>query len=404
MNHDIPALREQLQQLQARHDAGELDDAAYAAAKAPLERQLLDRVMAAPQAVAVPAAAPAARPGWKLLASLLVAVVAVAVGGYSYTGAPGATVLAGSGGAPGASDPDAERAQFAAAVEQLAQRLQSEPDNHEGWAMLARSYARLGEHMKALPAFEKAGPLLETDAALVADYADTLAVMNDRSLQGAPSQWIERALKINPDHPKSLALAGTAAFERKDFAAAATHWERLVALAPADADFLPQLQASIAEARREGGLPASTVVPGSAVVATASPAAPTAAPTATGNTPAAASAARVQGVVRLAPALAQQVQPEDSVFVFARAAEGPRMPLAIARFQVKDLPLQFSLDDSQAMAPELQLSKFEKVIVTARVSKSGQAVPAPGDLTGQIGPVANTAQGLAIEINEVVKN
>ena len=394
MNQDIPALREQLRQMQARHAAGDIDDAAYAAAKAPLERQLLDSVMAAPVAAAVPAP----RPGWKLLTGLAAAVVAVAVGGYAYTGAPGATVLAGSGGAPAAAGPEAERAQFAAAVEQLAQRLQNEPDNHEGWAMLARSYVRLGEHIKALPAFEKAGPLLERDAALVADYADTRGVMNDRSLQGAPSQLIERALKINPDHPKSLALAGTAAFERKDYVAAVAHWERLVALVPADAEFVQQLQASIDQARREGGLPASTVVPGSA----AAPVPPAAAnPAASGA--AAAAGARVQGEVRLAPALAAQVQPEDSVFIFARAAEGPRMPLAIVRFQAKDLPLRFSLDDSQAMSPELQLSKFEKVIVTARISKSGQAIPAAGDLTGQTGPVANTAGGLTIEINEVVK-
>jgi cytochrome c-type biogenesis protein CcmH len=394
MIQDIPALREQLRQMQARHAAGEIDDAAYAAARAPLERLLLDSVMAAP----LSAVTPPPRPGWKLLSGLAVAVLALAVGGYSYTGAPGATVLADSGSAPAAQSPDAERAQFAAAVEQLAQRLQNEPDNHEGWAMLARSYVRLGEHVKALPAFEKAGPLLESDAALVADYADTLGVMNDRSLQGAPSQWIERALKINPNHPKSLALAGTAAFERKDYVAAVAHWERLVALAPADADFVQQLQASIDQARREGGLPASTVVPGSA----AAPVPPRAAnPASTG---AAAAGARLQGEVRLAPALAAQVQPQDSVFIFARAAEGPRMPLAIVRFQAKDLPLRFSLDDSQSMSPEFQLSKFEKVIVTARISKSGQAVPAAGDLTGQTGPVANTAEGLTIEINEVVKN
>jgi cytochrome c-type biogenesis protein CcmH len=392
MKQDITALRQQLQQLQARLAAGDIDEAAYAAAKAPLERQLLDSVLAEGSA------APAPRPGFKLLAVLAVGVIGLAVAGYSYTGAPGATVLAGSGAAPAAAagDPQAERAQFAAAVEQLAQRLANEPDNHEGWAMLARSYARLDQHMMALPAFEKAGPLLETDAALVADYADTLAVLNDRSLQGAPSQWIEKALKINPNHPKSLALAGTAAFERRDFAVAVQHWEKLVSLSPADADFVPQLQASIAEARREGGLPPAAPA--------ASAAAGTAPATTQAAAPAAAGGARLQGSVRLSPALAQQAAPEDSVFVFARAAEGPRMPLAIMRVQVKDLPFQFTLDDSQAMAPELQLSKFQKVVVSARISKSGQALPAAGDLLGQSGPVDNTATGVAIEINEVVKN
>lgn len=400
MKQDIPALRLQLQQLQALHAAGTLDAAAYAAAKAPLERQLLDRVLADPGA---DAAAP--RPGGKLVAVLCAAVIGLAVAGYAYTGAPGATVLAGSGAAPGVDSNASDEAQFAAAVEQLAQRLQSDPDNAEGHAMLARSYARLGQHEKALPAFKKTGTLLQTDARLIADYADTLAVLNNRSLQGEPAQWIDRALKLEPDNPKALALAGTAAFEARDFPGAVRHWERLVAVSPPGSEFLPQLQASIADARQQGGLPAPQA-------ATAAPA-PTTAPalsagsTAT-QTPASAAAgalaAVVQGSVTLSPALAQQVQPGDTVFVFARAAEGPRMPLAILRHEVKDLPLQFTLDDSTAMAPQMRLSLHPRVVISARISKSGQATPTAGDLVGQSAPVANTARGVDIEINEVVRN
>lgn len=391
MKQDIAALREQLQQLQARHEAGSLDEASYATEKAALERQLLDSVLAAPE---LPQAAPSRpRPGWKLLSVLALAVIGLAVGGYSYTGAPGATVVAGPGGfSPGEqADEAAERAQFAAAVEQLAQRLQGEPDNHEGWAMLARSYVRLGEHVKALPAFEKAGPMLETDAGLLADYADSLAVLADRSLQGAPTRWIERALAINPNHPKALALAGSAAFERKDFAAAVRHWEHLISLMPPDAEFIPQLQASIAEARREAGMPPAAAGPAAPATAMGGSAAP------------AAASVQLQGSVRLSAALAAQVQPGDTVFVFARASEGPRMPLAILRHQVKDLPLQFSLDDSQAMAPELRLSQHPKVIVSARISKSGQAAPEAGDLFGESAAVAHDARGVVVEIDRVVQ-
>jgi cytochrome c-type biogenesis protein CcmH len=417
MNNDIPGLRKQLQQLQAQHDDGTLDATAYAAAKEGLERQLLDQVLAQPEpATSAGTAASAAasttpspstdlvasppRPSGKLVALLLAGIVGLAVAGYSYTGSPGNTVVAGSNG-PGTETSGDEAAQFAAAVEQLAQRLKSEPDNVEGWAMLARSYARLGQHDKAQAAFKNTGAMLQTDARLMADYADTLAVQNNRSLRGEPAQWIDRALKIEPDNPKALALAGTAAFEAGDFPAAVRHWERLQALLPPDSEFMMQLKEGIAQARQQSAMPAAAAAAPGASTPAAQTAAQAAAKTTAGP---AATAAGVQGSVRLAPALAQQVQPGDTVFIFARAAEGPRMPLAILRHQVKDLPLEFKLDDSTAMAPQMRLSLHPKVVISARISKSGQAVPTAGDLTGQSAPVANTARGVAIEINEVVKN
>ena len=111
----------------------------------------------------------------------------------------------------------------------------------------------------------------------------------------------------------------------------------------------------------------------------------------------------VSGRVSLSAALAKQASPDDTVFVFARAAQGPRMPLAIVRKQVKDLPFDFTLDDSTAMSPQMKLSNFQQVVVGARISKSGNAMPQPGDLQGISSTVSLGATGLKIEIGEVVK-
>ena len=396
-------LRQQLQQLKARHERGELDAQAYAEAKTPLERQLLDQMLATP----LPDDGPAtSRPSLRMVSLLSAAVLALASVGYLWTGSPGmpsagapGMAAAGSGGGDDASHTDNE-AEFSAAVGKLAERLKEEPDNLEGWAMLARSYARLGRHADALPAFEKAVALKGDDPRLLSDLADTLAVQNGRDLAGRPTELVLRALKIDPDNGKALALAGTAAFNANDYAGAVRHWEHLAKVSPADSGFMQQLQGSITEARKRAGLPAGVPAAGAVLspAAAATDAGPAVAPVA------AAGGAVLRGSVRLAPALAKQAAPSDTVFIFARAAEGSRMPLAILRHQVKDLPLDFQLDDSSAMSPASRLSAFPKVIVSVRISKSGQATPSTGDLIGESGPVANTASGVRIEIAEVVKN
>jgi len=438
MNDTISALRAQLQELKAMLDEGSLGAEAYAQAKAPLERQLVDRVMAerppaAPEVAATAMATPATlaepvapRPGKGLVAGAAVAVLVLAVGGYSYTGSPGMTVVApgaalsaNSNPAPEGATPQSDAAsaederQFAAVVETLHERMKEQPGNAEGWAMLARSYARLGRHGDAVPAFEKAAALAPADARLLADYADTLAMQNNGDLQGEPLKLLDRALTLEPQNPKALALAGTAAFDRKDFVVAVRYWENLREVLPADSPIRPQLLSSIDQARAAGGLPKSTTpdalagapAPTAATAAGAANSAvpPSSNPVAASNGPSVSNAS-VKGSVRLATTLAKQAAPTDTVFIYARAADGPRMPLAILRYQVKDLPISFTLDDSTAMAPALRLSLHQQVVVSARISKTGQAMPTAGDLLGQSAPVANTAQGVTIEINDVVKN
>lgn len=403
----ITALRQKLQQLKALHEEGTLGEEAYAAARTPLERELLDLVMAQP-AGAAPApsvgatTARPAKPSKGLLAGVYGSVLVLAAVGYVVYGSPGLP----SAGPPGSAVPAAEAPamtpeQFVAAVDQLAARMAQEPANAEGWALLARSYVRMGRHADAVPAFAKAVAIVGADPSLLVDYADALAMANGRVLDGEPMILVQRALRMDPDNAKGLALAGTGAFNNKDYTTAVQHWERLARVSPPDSPFLAQLQGSIDEARKLGGMPAGPRLAPQIQAVPAAGAAPAAPASAGGQ--AAAAGAVLTGTVRLAPSVAALAQPDDVVFIFARPAEGARMPLAILRHQVKDLPVSFRLDDSMAMSPAMKLSQFAQVVVSARVSKSGQAAPAAGDLSGQSAPVANQAQGLVIEINEVVK-
>ena len=340
-----------------------------------------------------------------------VAVLAIAGAGYWAMGSPsgagvepGGVAAAGAGqngqASGGAASHQTTAEQIEAMTEKLTARLKDQPDDAEGWAMLGRSYTVLGRHPEALPAYERAVALRADDAQLLADYADSLAVKNKRVLAGEPMKWVEKALKIDPRNVKALALAGTNAFDRKDYAGAVKYWEQVVQFGPTDSDYVQQVQVSLAEARELGGLP-----PVAGKLAGATAAAPTAAspPTPAAQPTVSLSNKQVSGTVSLAPALAKQAGPEDTLFVFARGPDGKGMPLAILRMKVKDLPLQFTLDDSTAMSPAAKISGVSSVVVSARISKTGEAVPQAGDLSGQAGPVNVGTGSLKVEIRDIVK-
>lgn len=417
MSQTLASLRHQLQQLKELTDTGVLSAAQYEESKATLERKVLELVMAGatePAAVAVAAAseagvdeAPAAKPSMRLVGGLVLAVALVGAGGYLWRGSPsggdkppmaamGGAGNAGAGesggadgsaqgGAPHEAGPDNQ--QFAAMVEKLAERLKTQPNDAEGWGMLGRSYNVLGRPDDALAAYAKSYKLNPKDASLLADYADALAMKNNRSLAGEPLKLIRQALALEPNNVKALSLAGTEAFERKDYAGAVALWEKALAAAPSDAnELIQQLRAGMDEARRLGQLGAAPAQTAQAAQATTS----------------ALADKTLRGSVKLAPALAAKANPNDTVFIYARPAEGPRMPLAILRKQVKDLPFEFTLDDSLSMSPAARLSGATLVVVSARISKTGEAMPQPGDLTGQTAPVAVGSAGLKIDISEVV--
>ncbi|MGE0673799.1 MAG: tetratricopeptide repeat protein [Methylibium sp.] len=342
------------------------------------------------------AAGPRRRLG--LTAALAVFSLVIVGGGYGWLGAPGLLDL-GPGSRSAAAPPpaaasgaggDPARAQIAAMVDQLAERLKSRPDDAEGWQMLSRSYAALGRHAEAVEAYRKAVALNPRDPSLLVDLGASLVALDRDAMHGEPTRLVERALALDPAHPKALAFAGLIAFDRKDYPTAVKHWEALARVEPPDSPFAQQIRASVAQARQLAGLPPSAESAPAATPAASSPPQPAGVP------------ARVSGTVRLAPSLKDRVAPEDTLFVFARAAgEGAsRMPLAILRRQAKDLPLQFTLDDSLSMSPAARLSGATQVVVGARLSRSGDAMPQPGDLQGLSAAVAVGTTGLQIEIGE----
>lgn len=389
-SEEVRALSRQLRQLGELHRAGALTAEQYAESKAGIERRLIARI-------ADPSDAATTTPSFHLTLGLALFVFAVAAAGYAWLGSPGSLGLGpGPGGASiagssedgGTGDPASAPhglvpEQVAAMVDQLSQRLKDKPDDADGWLMLARSQVVLGRHAQAVEAFKQAARLQPDDATLLADYADALAMANGRRLDGEPTTLVERALELDSGNPKALALAGTAAFDRRDYPAAVRHWEKLVEVKPDDDTFAQQIRGSIAEARELGGMPPAAALP----VAVRG---------------GIAAASSVSGTVSLAPALLGRASPDDTLFVFARAVEAARMPLAILRKRVRDLPLQFTLDDEMSMSDSAKLSGAQRVIVGARISKSGNALPQGGDLQGMIGAVAVGSTGLRLEINQEV--
>lgn len=389
---NLAILREQMSQLQSQRDDGTLAEGPFAQSRSELERRALDEEAA----IEMPA-----RVGRSTVTAVLLSLTVplLALGLYGWVGNPQAIMAQSMGTSDSVS-----QAQIEAMVAQLAQRLENPPAGQvpdpEGWEMLARSYASMQRFAQADRAYLRARDLAPRNAQLLADHADVLAVLQGQSAAGEPTRLIERALAIDPVNLKALALAGTAAFERKDAAAAVDYWTRAKALATPNSDFAAGLDRSLEMARAElksAPMPQPSAAPATAPAAGASAA--TASTASTASVPSAASA--VQGVVTLAPALAAKVAPGDTLFIFARAAEGPRMPLAILKRQASELPLKFTLDDSTAMSKDMTLSKAPKVMVQARISRSGNAMPQPGDLLGQVGPVAPGASGLTITISSV---
>lgn len=341
-----------------------------------------------------PAPAPHSSRPWIAVAAVTVAIPALAFGLYAWLGAPDALVPPERAHEAGKLDD----LQIEAMVENLARKVRQRPDDARGWSLLARSLAAMGRYDEAAEAYGHLNELAPNEPSILADYADVLGMAQGRSLAGRPYELVKKALAIDPHHRKALALAGTAAMDAGDYAGALGYWQTLATTSEPGSQDEQDVLALLDELRQKAAA-AGKPLPAAGRAAHASPPAQVAkAPSA----PKATSAQALTGSVSIAPAMAAKMNPSDTLFVFARAENGPRMPLAVVRTSAASLPLKFSLDDSMAMAPTARLSGASAVRIEARISRSGNALPQSGDLVGSSMVVKPDAHGVNIVIDKVV--
>ena len=371
--------------LEAAHADGILTDAEYAAKCAAL-------------AQAAPASAPArTRTGFAVALAVALLLPAAAILLYWQLGAPRAldpaNLVARSG----------EGADIEAAIAQLAEKMKQDPDNAEGWALLGRAYKSTRRFADARDALKRAHDLLPDDADLMVEYAETLVLSSsDHRIQGDALTLIEKAIQTNPQNQKGLWLAGIADSQVGKYDEAVKKWNTLLPLLPPGSNVADSVQEQIAqaEALRDGKpLPAPSTQP-PPETSKAAAAAEAGANEAQG---AATSGPRILVTVALDPRLKDKVAPGDTLFVFAKAASGPPMPLAIAKLSAAQLPASVTLTDAMSMMPNMNLSAFAQIVIGARISKSGQAIAQSGDLQALSAPLPNSrSEPVELTIDQAV--
>jgi len=377
---NLAILRDQIAEMDNDLKNGLLTPELYEQGKRELESRVLEEVGQQE------AAASGERPHMTLAIVLAALLPVMTIGTYLLVGNPEAlsprNPHAGVSGMGGAMRTDN-------GIRALEQRVAENPKDGEALVMLARSYMEAERYAESARTYEKLVGLVPDEAWVWADYADAQAMAQGQTLRGKPTEFINQALKLDPDNMKGLALAGSAAMERGDFAAAIQYWGRLHKQLPPGSEDAVAIENGLNEARQllahmKGGKP------------------PMLEQIAPRQQAAAAGKERITGKVTLDAALKGKYGPDDTLFVLARAAEGPKMPLAILRMRVADLPLNFELDDSMAMAPQMKLSAFDQVVVVARISKSGTAMPQSGDAEGFSSTVRPGAQNVNVKIDRIV--
>lgn len=273
---------------------------------------------------------------------------------------------------------------IAAMVEKLRQKLEKNPNNVDGWMMLGRSYMVLKHYDLAVDAIAHAYAQKSEDPGVLLFYADAITMQNGGTVNDKAFKLIQRAIAKTPDDPTAMWMAAMAYESQGDYKKAVGYWQNLLPKVQANASDYQEVQMHLAHAQsRLTGKPMAIPNPGAAPQQASS------------NTSASAS---VTAVIKLDDKYKLRVKPSDTVFVFARAVNGPRQPLAAKRLQVKDLPATITLDDSMAMSPMNKISDYAQVYIGARISRSGNAMPSSGDLEGRSGSVKTKQSGQNTEV------
>lgn len=377
---NITIHRDQLEELAHDRAAGTLAESDYASAQQEIQRRLIEDTQSSNESgnadVNKVGAGDTPIAPHSRLTLVVIALALPLLGGGLYAWL----------GTPAALNPPAPQHKITAdevdkMVANLAARMEKEPENKQGWVMLARSYKVLRRFDDAARAYGRAGGFIDKEPDLLADYADVM-IAAKRGFTPESRALLERALKLDPKHGHALWLAGTDAFDAGKFDRAIALWERVREQFPPGSEEAQSIAGSIAEARAKGGK-------GIKPLAKAQPPA------------AAATGGGVSGTVELAATLQEKVGAGDTVMVLARVAGGPRMPVAVLRVSASELPMKFKLDDSLAMSPDFRISTAAAVEVEARISKSGQALPQKGDLYSTVQTVKVGAGGVKLVIDQL---
>jgi len=358
--------RDQILDLDREHDSGHISDQEWQQSRDELSLRLLEDTSAVDDP-----AAKVEKPAIWTAVVLAVALPLGSMGLYMWVGQPEAlNPLALK--SPEQADPK----DLAKMAQTLAEKLQDKPDNLQGWVMLGRTYRTLENFDASLKAYDRALKLSDDDD-LKLERIEIIAMQRQGRFEGEPWNVIREVLQRDPQHFGALLTAGSASYAEGKFADALKFWEQ--ARKPLDANHpdLAGLENAIATVRDRLGMPAKQM-------------------------PAASSGLNVTGQVNLSASLKSKTSPNDVVFIYATPANGDRMPLAIFKTTVSQLPLNFTLDDSTAMTPDRKLSGAGEVMVKVRVSKSGNAMPQSGDLSGSLGPVKVGAKDLKLEIKDQI--
>lgn len=377
----------------AAQPTGEVDAIKREALDAALKAGVIDRgeYRAKLAQLETASTAPAGNRRPALVAAALIALLlpAAAIGLYAAKGTPVALDPARMT-ASEAPMPAEHSMTMDQAVAGLVAKLEADPGNADGWALLGRAYQSMGKFAESRDALKRAHDLVPDNADLSVEYAQALALATpERRIDGEARALIDGVLNADPGHQRALWLVGISDYQAGRYTEAIAAWNRLLPNLPPGSDIEQSVKAQIAEASQLAGIAPPPAASPSTVTASAPGAAP--------------SGPHLAVQVSLAPALASQVDSGATLFVYARAQGGPPMPLAIQRRAATELPLTVSLDDSMGMMPSMKLSMFPKVIVGARISRTGNAMPQSGDLQGLVENVdVNRSEPVQIVIDSVL--
>jgi cytochrome c-type biogenesis protein CcmH len=376
---------DKLAELEADLGEGRIDHEQYQSARLEIDRELLhDIPEASRETASLHYAAQLKRhPGLALLISVFLPMVALLV--YMQLGMHAST------GMQQAASQQAQTQQAATpSVEEmtqlLAERLQQQGGNQEEWAMLGRAYKHLRQYTLSAEAFDKAVKL-NPDAQLMLEQSEAIALANNQQFTPEATALVMRALEMEPDNVNVLWFAGVAEFQAGNYRNSIEHLSRLTAEAKQDPDIDRSIRMYIDKARNEliaagEEIPTTDEIMGFSASATPE---------------AASSGASLQVKVNINDEVRSRFSPGDAVFIYAKAAAGPKMPLAVQRLTLEQLPATVTLDDSMAMMEGMNMSAFGSVVISARVTTSGSAMAQAGDYIGEF-KVEDVTEAEMVEI------